>query len=229
MTEFFTEEMAGRYDQNFAKLAPLRDAFHLLTQLALQHLPPNARILCVGAGTGAEILFLARAFPGWHFTAVDPSVPMLNRCRLRCEDAGIAARCHFHEGYVDSLDERNFDAATAILVSQFLLDPAQRVAFFRAIAHRLQAQAPMLTLDLAIPTTCEQPLKKLWKRAWCFAGHAPEDVEKMFEMFGKHVAVVPPEELAEMIASAGFDDPVPCYQALLMHGFVAHVGETAGQ
>ncbi|WP_232288441.1 class I SAM-dependent methyltransferase [Anaeromyxobacter sp. K] len=61
----------------------MRDALHLVTRLALGELPAQARILCVGAGTGAELLSLAAAFPGWRFTAVDPSEPMLRRCRAR--------------------------------------------------------------------------------------------------------------------------------------------------
>ena len=41
----------------------IKDALHLLTGTVLSELPPKAKILCVGAGTGAEILYLAQKFP----------------------------------------------------------------------------------------------------------------------------------------------------------------------
>ncbi len=220
MTDMFDEEQAQAYDQRFAKLAPLRDAYHLVAQLALSELPDDARVLVVGAGTGAELLYLADAFPRWRFTAVDPSAPMLARCRVRCRDAGVAARCEFHEGYVDSLPATDFDGATALLVSHFLVDPTQRRDFFREIAGRLRPHAPLVSFDLVMPTAYSEPLQQLWRRAWCFAGHTAEAVDQMLQTFGERVAVVAPSELAQLIAEAGFERPVLCYQALLMHGFV---------
>ena len=115
----FTQDHAAAYDQRFSKLAPLRDALHLLVATLFSELPAQARILCVGAGTGAELLFLARKFPGWEFTAVEPSGPMLDLCRTKADAEGIASRCTFHEGYLDSLPAGEpFDAATSLLVSQ---------------------------------------------------------------------------------------------------------------
>jgi tRNA (cmo5U34)-methyltransferase len=60
----FDESHAAAYDERFAKLAPMQDALHLVTQLALAELPADARVLCVGAGTGAELVHLAGALPG---------------------------------------------------------------------------------------------------------------------------------------------------------------------
>jgi tRNA (cmo5U34)-methyltransferase len=79
----FDQERASSYDKRFAKLAPMRDALHLLIHMVLAELPAHARILCVGVGTGSELLALAHAFPQWRFTAVDPAAPMLDICRQR--------------------------------------------------------------------------------------------------------------------------------------------------
>ena len=71
------DQQAPIYDQQWAKVAPLRDALNLLVAAVFSELPPDARVLCVGAGTGSEILYLASRFPGFYFTAVEPSGPML--------------------------------------------------------------------------------------------------------------------------------------------------------
>ena len=87
------DKQASSYDQQWSKMAPINDALHLLTSTVLSQLPPKANILCVGAGTGAEILSLAQKFPEWHFTAVEPSPAMLDVFRRRAEE-----RCprHYH-------------------------------------------------------------------------------------------------------------------------------------
>src|SRR4051794_1322180 len=77
------------------------------------------------AGTGHELICLADRFPGWRFVAVEPSASMLDVCRRKAEERGIAARCELHEGYLESLPPGEaFDAAISLslLVSQFIHD-----------------------------------------------------------------------------------------------------------
>src|SRR5688500_7018160 len=97
------EQQAAGYDKQWDRLAPVRDGLHFVLESAFANLPRDARILCVGVGTGAELERLAKAFPEWSFTAVDPAGAMLDVCRRRAEAGGFVARCQFHEGYLDSL------------------------------------------------------------------------------------------------------------------------------
>jgi len=69
----YDKDRAAAFDTQVAKLAPMRDALHFLMRMVLSELPDDARILCVGAGTGAELIALAQAFPHWRFTALDPA------------------------------------------------------------------------------------------------------------------------------------------------------------
>jgi tRNA (cmo5U34)-methyltransferase len=74
---------------------------------------------------------LARHYPGWRFTAVDPSAPMLEICSRKAQEQGIAPRCFFHADYLSSLSTPDrFDAATCFLVSHFLTDRDERQALF---------------------------------------------------------------------------------------------------
>lgn len=225
----FGRDHATAYDARWAKLAPLRDALDLLVRVVLQDLPGDARILCVGAGTGAELLALARAFPGWRFTAVDPAAPMLEVCRRKVDEAGIASRCELHEGYLDSLPHGEpFDAATSILVSQFLVDPERRRAFFRGIAERLRPGGTLISADLASaldPAARERQLE-IWLRA--HDGPSMERAREACASWGKLVAVSPPQELEALIASAGFERPILFYQALFIHAWYARARAQAG-
>ena len=150
LQQVFDQKCASGYDQQWSKMAPLRDALHLLIGAILSELRTDARILCVGAGTGPELLYLAERFPGWRFVAIEPSPPMLDVCRRKAEECGIATRCEFHEGYLESLPPSEaFDAATSLLVSQFILDSDVRSGFFRGIADRLRVGGFLVNSDLS--------------------------------------------------------------------------------
>src|SRR5690606_39131043 len=61
----FDQQAAG-YDAQWARMAPIRESLHFLLETVFADLPEDARLLCVGAGTGAEIAHLARRFPRWR-------------------------------------------------------------------------------------------------------------------------------------------------------------------
>jgi tRNA (cmo5U34)-methyltransferase len=122
----FGHDHARSYDAGLTKIAPVLDALAFLTSTVLSDLRSDARILCVGVGTGTELIALARVFPRWRFTAIDPSAAMLDICRSKTQEQGIGSRCEFHEGYVHSLPHTEpFDGATSILQYQGTIRRAQ--------------------------------------------------------------------------------------------------------
>ena len=221
---FFGEKQAAAYDQKFAKLAPMKDALHLLIGAVLGSLPEDARILCVGAGTGAELLNLARRFPHWRFTAVEPSAPMLAICRQQVEQNGLASRCELHEGYLESLPlSEPFDAATSLLVSQFILDPQDRIRFFQEVARRLRPEGTLVVADLASDTASPvyDRLLEVWFQLMQLADPPAESMEKIRAAYERDVAVLPPDQVTSMIEAGGFDTPVQFLQTALIHAWSA--------
>ncbi len=222
------DQQADSYDEKWARLSAFRASLHLLVGNVFADLPADARLLCVGAGTGAEILDLAARFPGWSFTAVEPSAGMLRAFRSRAEAAGIAARCSFHEGYVETLDEaRPFDAATCFLVSQFILERDARIAFFRGIAQRLRPGGLLASSDLSadVDAPTYAHLLQVWLRTITGADATPEAVERMLEAYRRDVAVLPPPQVEGLLQAAGFASPVQFHQAGLIRAWYSRRGD----
>lgn len=227
-TFFFDQEAAASYDERFAPLRPLIQALHIAIEAAFIHLPADSRVLCVGAGTGAEVLALGRKFPGWHFTAVEPSGAMLDLCRKKTREEGMEDRCSFHEGYLDTLPPGEpFHAATSILVSQFILDPEARRAFFQGIADRLLPDGLLVSTDLSADTAGGEyeGIMDLWIRMLDFTGMPPEKIARVRAAYGRDVAITPPAEIGKLIASAGFGTPLPFFQTVLIRSWLARRAE----
>jgi len=221
--DIFQQQAAG-YDSQWAKTAPLRHCLHLLVDSLFAELPADARILCVGVGTGTELAHLAAQNPGWHFTAVEPAAAMLEVCRQRAEQAGFASRCDFHEGYLESLPATAaHDAATCFLVSQFILEAQARAAFFAEIAERLKPGGLLASSDLAadVDSAEYEVLLTAWMHMMAAAEVSPETMARMRRAYARDVGVLAPERTAAIIAAGGFALPVPFFQAGLIHAWLA--------
>jgi tRNA (cmo5U34)-methyltransferase len=222
----FDQQAAG-YDMQWARMAPIRESLHFLLETVFADLPEDARLLCVGAGTGAEIAHLARRFPRWRFLALDPAPGMIEACRARAERDGFADRCEFHAGLLDTLpDAAVFDGATCFLVSQFLLDTAERTAFFAAIARRLRPGGMLAWADLAWDTTAPDyaAMLRLWMRTMSGAGLDDEALARIRENYARDVAILPLDKVAALAAAAGFDAPLRFHQAGMIHAWCARRG-----
>lgn len=213
---------AATYDQQWAKLAAFRDGVHLLMASVFASQPAQARMLCIGAGTGAEIHFLADRFPGWRFVAVEPSAGMVEAATRRAREHGYADRCTFHTGYLETLaDAGPFDCASSLLVSQFILDEGERTRFFAGIASRLKPGAVLVTSDLAsdVSSHAYASLLEVWLRTMAATDLGPDRLRQMREAYARDVAILPPPRIQALVTAAGFSTPVQFYQAGLIHAF----------
>ncbi|MDX3774009.1 class I SAM-dependent methyltransferase [Chromatiaceae bacterium AAb-1] len=219
----FDQQAAG-YDTQWAKTAPIKDCLYFLLESLFTGLPADARILCVGVGTGAELAHLAQKNPAWRFTAVEPSGPMLDVCRQRAEKEGFASRCYFHEGYLDSLPATGLhDAATCFLVSQFILDQQARSGFFREISRKLKPGGILASSDLAsdVESSEYEVLLGAWMNMMAASDISPEGIDRMRKAYANDVGVLPPGSIASIIESGGFEPPVQFFQAGLIHAWLS--------
>jgi len=218
----FDQKRATSYDKNTAQSAPMFEALRFLTRLVFSSFPEEARILCVGVGTGSELLDLAQHFPTWHFTAVDPAAPMLEICRVRAQSSGVAERCTFHEGFLDSLPpSAAFDGATCLMVSHAMTDQEERRDFFRQIAARLRPNGILVSSDLAgDKATAEHEARlEVWMEMLRQSEIPAEEVERYRTSYATNVALLPPREVAALIGASGFHTPVLFFQSLLLHAW----------
>lgn len=219
MSDHFTPDVAASYDDRFKPLAALKDALHLILRAVFAGLPADARILCVGAGTGAELLALAAAYPEWRFTVVEPATGMLDVCQQRAQAAEIDARCVFHAGYLDSLPEGELhQAATAILVSQFIHPVAERCAFYTQIAARLLPGGALMSGDLVVD---EPAIWPAWLDVIRLLGFDDAKLANYRTNVEAAVALVTGDEMRTILTDAGFEAPMRIYQAGMIQAHLA--------
>lgn len=220
--ENFDADVARNYDQRFVRLQAVKDALHLLLRNAMTELPEETRLLCVGAGTGAELLFLAAEFPHWTFTVVEPSEPMMSLCRSKATEAGIADRCHFHLGYLNSIGETQpHQAATSILVSHFLTDLEERTKYFNAIAANLEKGGVLVTADLCWGRAADPQLMRQWENLLIYAGMEASALDKYRADIEGRVSLLTEEQLEGVLTRSGFQRHCPYIRLLLIQGWIA--------
>lgn len=222
---FFSQEVADAYDRRNAGLKPISDGLHFLMGLTLAGLPSDARVLCVGVGTGAEILSLAEAHPGWTFVGVDPSAEMLAVGRHRLEQAGVVDRCELIHGYIEDVADSGFDAVVALLVAHFIQRP-ERPAFYTAIHDRLKPGGRFLSAEIsgdldgqAFPAMLDD-----WKQVQTRMGATPDALVRLPDMMRDVLGVLPVAETEALWRDAGFPTPIPFFQAFMIRGWHATKG-----
>ena len=221
----FNQEMADAYDRRNAGLKPISEGLHFLMRMVLTDLPENARVLCVGVGTGAEILTLAQAFPGWTFVGVGPSAEMLSVGAHRLTEAGVLDRCELIQGYVEDVSETDFDVVVSLLVAHFIRREG-RPAFYAAIHDRLKRGGRFLSAEISgdldgpeFPAMLED-----WKQIQSRMGATPEALATLEDALRDVLGVLSVAETESLWHDAGFALPVPFFQAFVIRGWHATKG-----
>lgn len=218
--DFNSPKVVDGYDEHIRKLIPGYEVIHQQVDAILQSvLKPNSHILIVGCGTGYELEYLLKRHPNWKFTAVDPSLTMLQKAQEQVELLGKASQVTFIHGETSALPLENcFDAALSILVAHFIADDI-KPTFFKDIYDRLKENAVLLTYDLM---TCINPQQLQALRYLCLAqGLTEEQCQKMLERMAQDFFSLTTEGYIKLLQKTGFESVQSYAQVLTYLGFIA--------
>ena len=226
--QHFDAEKASVYDQHIRLAVPGYEALHETALALLQNrLSDDAHVLIVGAGTGHEALSLALAQPQWHITGVDPSDAMLSVARQRIAKRRLEDRVCLQIGHVQDVESSHLDAATVILVMQFLPDDGSKRELLTEISKRLKPDGYIILVDLAGDrgTPDYERLLLAWKTRLLNGGQSPADSDKMFAHVDRDIHFIPESRITTLLQEAGFGKAQKFFQALLFNGWVAQKNE----
>ncbi|NVI97346.1 class I SAM-dependent methyltransferase [Myxococcus sp. AM009] len=179
-----------------------------------------ASILFVGVGTGAELVPYHRfEVPGWRFTGVEPSEPMLAVARKRLEDEGLRSRTHLHQGALHTLPaSAPFDGAQVMGVLHHVEGEEARMALLREVTRRLKPGAPLV---LGCRVGMDPVLTDIELRRLRACGVSPEALERRRQMSAQMKPIPSDAALFDMFARAGLVEPRTLFVSLQYKVFLA--------
>ncbi|MBK6920079.1 MAG: class I SAM-dependent methyltransferase [Deltaproteobacteria bacterium] len=219
--DHFTPAVAQQYDERNRALAPIGEHMHFLVALLLDALPSDAEILCVGVGTGAEVLSLAAAFPGWRFVGVDPSAAMLEVCRDRLAAAGVQDRCELRHGYVHEMpDAPRFDAVLSMLVGHFV-PTSERGDYYAALVQRARPGGTVVNVEVSCDLDAPElpAMLEAWAQLQRRMGAPPESLVDLPARMRSMLAILPHAAIEALLREAGIAVPVRFLQSFLITGW----------
>ncbi|HEX9714140.1 MAG TPA: methyltransferase domain-containing protein [Desulfurivibrionaceae bacterium] len=224
-TQHFDAQRASVYDSKIRKIVPGYETMHDLSlSLLHHHFPSQAHILVAGAGTGQEVIACGQVNPAWRITGVDPTEKMLSIAKIHIEYANLAERVDLHLGEVKDLPiEVHFDAATSILVMQFIPDNGGKKAYLKEIASRLKPGGKFIVIDLVGDKAAREfeVFLSAWKTRQLRLGEDAEEVHKEFEHILRDIGFITEDRMRDLLQEAGFKDICKFFQAYLFCGWIA--------
>ena len=220
----FNGEWSNEYDDTAHKIIPAYHSIYELTQHLLRdRLNKEARILVVGAGTGKEIIDCSQNNPHWSFTGFDPAEPMLSIARKKVAAACLDNKISLALGLIDDVAEKDFDAATSILVMHFLPDDGTKLNFLKDIADKLKPGALIVIVDLEgeIGSDEYNTLNAAWKNQQLFIRGENDRVIEEFVIREKEVHFIPQKRIESLLTEVGFIEIHKFFKAYLFGGYVA--------
>lgn len=221
--QMYDEEWAKRFDELADAAIPGRVGLFRIAAACFAELPAEARVLVVGCGTGTEILHLASRNSGWQFEAVDPAEPMVAICRKRLAAQELSDRVRVHLGTLADLRIEACHAATAILVSQHLVEDAMAIEFFCSIAANLVPGGLLYSADISLPPdeASRETVLRVWETQGLAEGVPSEGLASLRERFGREIAPRSPDRIRELLHGAGFESALELFQSLLYRAWIS--------
>jgi len=226
----FYGEFSNEYDDIAHKIIPAYHSIYELTQHLLRDkLNKEARILVAGAGTGKEMIDCLQNNPHWSFTGFDPAETMLSIARKKVATASLENRISLVLGQINNVAEKNFDAATSILVMHFLPDDGTKLNFLKGMADKLKPGAPIVLVDLEGEIGSDEfdTLNAAWKNQQIFKRGENDRVREEFAIREKEVHFIPQKRIESLLEEVGFIKIHKFFKAYLFGGYVAEKNNIA--
>lgn len=219
----FGKDRAKSYDQNNGHMIPIYENLHYLIKILLSELAPQSKILCVGAGTGSEIIELAEAFPTFTFVAVEPSKSMLDVCHEKLQKLNLLNRCELICGYIEDVSETNdFDAALCLLVLHHA-SLEDRTNIVAGVSKRLKTKGLFICAEISfdLSSNTSDDIMEKWKSMIRRSGASEEKVQNLPRLMKEHLFIQAPSEVEHMLVTNGFSSSIQFFQALLIRAWYA--------
>lgn len=223
-TDHFGDDHADIYDEKIRQVILGYDEMHDLSYYLLKDiLTAEADILVSGVGTGHEALTYAGKQPGWTVTGVDPTPEMVRSAQVKTKNLGLESRVEIRAGTVESLKKTDFDAATSILVMQFLKDNGDKEHYLKAIGERLKTGGKLVLIDLEGEKGSKEFARLLsaWKCHQYSTRNDHEQIDKDFEHVDADLQFIQEKRIRELLHIAGFRAICKFYKSYLLAGYLA--------
>jgi len=223
-TDHFGDKHASIYDEKIRKVIRGYDEMHDLSYYLLKDsLPENAKILVAGIGTAHEAITYAKNQERWKMIGVDPASEMIKSSKNKITELGLANRIEVIEGKVENLKENNFDAATSILVMQFLKDNGEKENYLQNISDKMKKDAKLIVIDLEGEKGSEKfnLLLSAWKNHQYSTRDDKVQIDKDFAHVETDLQFIPEKRIIELMMATGFTRICKFYKSYLFGGYIA--------
>ena len=197
-TQHFGDKHASIYDEKIRKVIRGYNEMHDLSYYLLKdNLPEDAKILVSGVGTGHEAITYAENQRSWSIVGVDPTPEMVTSSKNKITQLGLAGKITVVEGSVENIKENNFDAATSILVMQFLKDNGDKENYLKNISGKLKKGGKLIIIDLEGQKNSEKfkMLLSAWKSHQYDTRKDRDQIDKDFSHVDADLQFIPEERI----------------------------------
>lgn len=224
MKDRFNSDKSDAYDEKIMEAMPGYQISHAFTRYLLEDiLPGTSKILVSGCGTGKELVDYSINNLQWQFLGFDPSEKMLSMAREKVHANDCAERVHLLKGMIDDVFETDFDAATSILVLQFLPSDEEIQRFLNNISAKLKPGAPLILVYMEGDKESNEYriLNSAWKAQQLSTRRDGLSVIEEFKQRDKDIRFISQGQIELSLNKAGFSKPLKFFQAYLLTGQIA--------